>query len=615
MQKRKQGYLAVQLLTVILILGLTHTTNAQYQRERVLEQSFEQQDFFFTSNNLNPFGLGNFDKVTPGLINDPLLNLIINPANLMSNSTKNTYLYMDFRSVHNINENQSYAYPLYGYADMRVSSSYYPFYYPESRKALVPVFSGAFLTRPFKKAGRGLFLGLTYQAVMQDDDYYAVPQDIYRSNIGQDYAGNRTADESDIPIVDKYSGEDKMHQLGHFLTFFTGYDLFSKMQLGLKINRTTFDNDGAFGSQNLWDSYYRADYTSFWQNMEFRDQQYDHWDVAGGIKFNLNDQVALGITAGYLWGDVTQNMANVDSSFYSYGEVNVTKEWSLYQKSGVSDKYWFHKGKDYYGGADLSYKIDDSKTFKFYYQYNAKNIDISLNANVSDTSYSNYSYEGTNYFYASEYDFALIDIRTGSGSSEVKTHRFMGSLLWKIDEKKKISFGVNVERQNRNTVTDENVFFDRHYQGYYSSDYEPNGNKYYERTIEDKTLNWQLNAKVTHICIPFIFNWQISKTVELMFGLNRKMSSWEIEDQTLALFKYRKQTNDSTKVTKTNFGERYTQPQEKRTDIETSVLAGLTISPSKLFNIRFLVMPNFRDAYDGSELSELRWWIGVNLFP
>ncbi len=472
-----QRYLTGLILTLILLLCLTNLTNAQYWRERVLEQSFEQQDFFFTPNYLNPYGLGNFDKVTPGLINDPLLNLIVNPANLYSDTTRNTYLYMDFRSAHSINENQGYSYPMYDYADMRVSSSsyYYPFHYSEPRKALMPVFSGAFLARPFKNFGKGLSFGITYQAVMQDDDYYAVPSDIYRSNIGQDYAGNRTADESSIPIVDKYSGEDKMHQLGHFLTFFTGYDLSTKLQLGLKISRTIFDSDGAFGSQNLWDSYYRADYTSFWYNMESRDQKYDHWDVTGGIKFNMNKQTSFGITTGYLWGDVTQNMVNVDSSLYHHGEVNITEDWSLYQKSGASDKYWFHKGKDYYGGVDLSHKLDDSKTLKFYYLYNKQDVDISLKANVRDTSYSNYSYEGTNYFYKSESDYALTDIRTGTGKSEVKTQRFMGALLWQLDASKKISFGVNVELQDRSTITNEDVFSNRHYQGYYRSDYEPNG--------------------------------------------------------------------------------------------------------------------------------------------
>jgi hypothetical protein len=612
---RKQRLFTILTVTIIIILSVTNSTKAQYWRERVLEQSFEKQNFFFTQNILNPYGLGNFAKVTPGLINDPLLNLIINPANLYSDTTSNTFLYMDFRSVHNIKDNQDYVYPLYGYEDMRVSSSYYPFYYPESRQALVPVFSGAILTRPFKKVGKGLSLGLTYQVVMQDENYYAIPSDIYRSNIGQDYAGNRTADESSIPIVDKYSGENKMHQVGHFLTFFTGYDLSSKLKLGLKISRTIFDSDGALGSKNMWDSYYRTDYTSYWYNMESRDQKYDHWDVAGGIEFNLNKQTSIGVTAGYLWGDVTQNMVNADSSFYKYGEVNVTQDWSWYQQSGSSNKYWFHEGKNYYGGVDLSYKLDESKIFKFYYLYKKQDIDISLNANVSDTSYNNYAYESTDYFYKSEYDYALTDIRTGTGNSDVKTKQFMGALLWKIDDRKQISFGVNVEFQDRTTVTDEDVISNRHNQGYHRSNYEPDGYNYFESTTEDKTLNWQLDANVTHIRIPFIFNWQVSNSVELMFGLNRKMSAWEINDVTLALFKYREQTNDSVTVKKPNFGERYTQPSEKRTDIETSFLAGLTIKPSKMFNIRFLVMPNFKDAYDGSELSELRWWIGVNLFP
>jgi hypothetical protein len=67
-------------------------------------------------------------------------------------------------------------------------------------------------------------------------------------------------------------------------------------------------------------------------------------------------------------------------------------------------------------------------------------------------------------------------------------------------------------------------------------------------------------------------------------------------------------------VKKTNFGERYTQPKERRTDIETSFLAGLTISPSHVFNIRLLAMPNFKDSYNGSELSDWRLWIGVNMF-
>ena len=217
-------------LILIILIGLPKLTFSQYWGERVLEQSFEQQDFFFTPNYLNPYGLGNFAKTTPGLIADPMLNLIVNPADFKTDSLKRNYLYLDFRSIHNVNENQYYVYPYYDYMADR-ASYFYPFYYPDSRKEMMPVFNGAFLFRPFHLIAKGLFLGVTYQAIMQDDDYYAVPQDIYRSQIGQDYAGNRTAEQGDIPIIDKYSGEDKMHQLGHFLNFYAGYDLGNKLQV------------------------------------------------------------------------------------------------------------------------------------------------------------------------------------------------------------------------------------------------------------------------------------------------------------------------------------------------------------------------------------------------
>ncbi len=64
-----------------------------------------------------------------------------------------------------------------------------------------------------------------------------------------------------------------------------------------------------------------------------------------------------------------------------------------------------------------------------------------------------------------------------------------------------------------------------------------------------------------------------------------------------------------------NFGERYTTPAEEVSDVRTAFLAGLTISPSEKFNLRLLMVPNFRDSYEGSELEQLQWWIGLTLKP
>ena len=93
------------------------------------------------------------------------------------------------------------------------------------------------------------------------------------------------------------------------------------------------------------------------------------------------------------------------------------------------------------------------------------------------------------------------------------------------------------------------------------------------------------------------------------------MSSWRIDEVTLAIFDLRKQTYDNVTTTRHNFGERYTQPQEKMSDINTALLGGVTISPSNRFDIRLLVVPNFTTTYAGDTFKEFQWWIGLNVYP
>jgi hypothetical protein len=208
------------LLILFITISFVNPGFSQYWGERVLEKSFEQMDFFFMPNYLNPYGLSNLATTTPGLIDDPLLNLIVNPANLYSDSSRKIYFYLDFRNSQ-IKQNKNFGY--YPYLDSRSSYSmdmiYYPNYFIQTRKALEPVFSTALLTRPLRSLN-GLFLGVSYQLIFQNEGYYSVPQDIYRSNIGYDYAGNKVAETSNIPIVDRYKGADDMRQTGHFLSLF-----------------------------------------------------------------------------------------------------------------------------------------------------------------------------------------------------------------------------------------------------------------------------------------------------------------------------------------------------------------------------------------------------------
>lgn len=84
---------------------------------------------------------------------------------------------------------------------------------------------------------------------------------------------------------------------------------------------------------------------------------------------------------------------------------------------------------------------------------------------------------------------------------------------------------------------------------------------------------------------------------------------------TLATFRRRYVNENGTVQDKYNFGERYTEPKETTTEVKTTFMAGLTITPSALFQARVLMVPVFADRPDGGELEQLQWWLGLTVTP
>ncbi|MFH1940641.1 MAG: hypothetical protein ABIL68_00955, partial [bacterium] len=388
-----------RILLCILLIGCQYA-HAQYFGERVLEKSFERSDFFFRPHFINPYGIGDFGSVAPGLINDLLLNLQINPAYIVTDSMGNHYMYLNFRNSREI-EDQN-VYPTF-YEGIRGGISaeyaYYPNYYINTRKEIEPVISGATFFRPFGKKAPRITLGLTYQAIFQDEEYYEIPQDIYQSAIGYDYAGNRMSEDVDLPIVDRYSGKNDFHQEGHFVSFLAGLPVSHRFSLGLRLSRVVFNREGAFGSQNLWEAGAYSNGTSTWYYMTGREQNYGHWDLSGGLNARLSESTTIGMTSGILWGDATQDLFRRDSSDSRYGTINVNNEWSLYSHSGRTNQFWKHDGQTVYGGINLSTRLSSSRTFVFYYRIEREDTDIVLNSSINDTSYSNHYHESTEWIY------------------------------------------------------------------------------------------------------------------------------------------------------------------------------------------------------------------------
>jgi len=582
---------------------------AQYWGERVLEKSFERTDFFFTPSYLNPYGIGMFASATPGLLKDPLLDFIVNPARIRLDSLQWSYLYMDFRTARTVIEQPSWYHPPYVYdGRVAVDALYYPQIYMNRRRELEPVFSGALMGRPAQNIVPELLVGLTYQLVLQDDKYYSIPQDIYRTSAGYDYSGARAAAAEALPIVDKYSGKDNISQTGHFLTGFARYAFPIGLDMGAKLSRVTFSREGSFGSSDFWESSHYGSGSSLWSNFEDRAQEYSHWDVAGGIQYHLTPQLTAGATLGYLWGNAAQELGRDDSSYYSS---TYTSGSGYYNRSGHTGQDWAHDGRTTYFGVDLTSHPSRSATLRLLYRHEQSTVDIGLGSAILDTSYSQYSWTDNTEAVTSYSQSYLNDARSGSGTRDQRTDRIMGSLEWTINDQVRLSIGAIVEWQNTETGTTEAVQL-----GSRSAYWSTNGNWDYRYSQnEEKELDWKFSAERTSFQIPVFVTISASEVVEILLGLNRNMAHWRITDVTLARFAYRETSSNGIVERKENFGERYTMPTEQVTDVRTAFLAGLLVNVSRAFRVRVLMVPEFRDTYEGTELQDLRWWLGLSLTP
>ena len=601
----------IQCFRLLLLLAMIpFTAPAQYWGERALEKGFEQSDFFFTPSYLMPFGIGSFKGTTAGLLADPLQEIIVNPSRLGLDSARNAWLYSDFRGAKNVQEEDNWVVPCYAnlYDASYASSMYYrpyPRVFLETRRELEPVFSGGAIFRPLPEIAPTFFVGATYQYILQDSKYYTVPQDIYKTAAGYDFNGRSVAASESIPIVDKYSGKNDMHQVGHFGSAFIRYSPLEGLDFGAKLNRTSFHRDGSYGSSDYWD--YSSSSTSLYSDIELRAQSYAAWDLAGGATYHVTDRVAFGVTAGHLWGNAVQALRTADSSYHSYVS---TSSNSYYNRSSNGLYQWNHIGKTTYYGADLVDHISPAVTLNFYYRRQKADIDIGLASGVLDTSFSTYSYTYETTSYQSTSRSYLQDVRTGNGTQSTASDKFMGSIRWQIDERVSLAIGAQVEWYSMDIKTDESVAMANRY--VYTSN-----NPYDSRSTqeESKILRWTFASERTSVQIPIIVTIRASRALELMVGINRDMSSWKIDDRTLALFDYRFTNENGTTTRKERFGEAYTLPTEKVSDIRTTLLAGLAVSPSDKLNLRLLMVPNFREGFDGQELDQLQVWLGMTVTP
>ncbi|KAA3606981.1 MAG: hypothetical protein DWQ06_00230 [Calditrichaeota bacterium] len=593
-----------KLTSFSLVLILANLSFGQYYDQNVTEQSFENSGLFFKKQSLNTLGVSKFKNVAVGLVDEPFLNLQLNPARLPKLGDKKTYTYLDFRGDRTESEVSEISYGSYGNdALYSYSLPYYnPKWYDVTREEPEPVFSLGILSYPF---GDKLMIGGSYQVTYKNEDFYQVPSWIYYEKYGVDSFGNAAVDaEFNGPITDVSLGNDELTTKSHNFNGFLGFNLSERISLGASLNLLKHSREGNYLDVNNqpYDTYY--DQESKYYNEESRDLDYNHFDLNTGLEYKFTDSFLGGISIGYLKGKAEQSHFDADSSLYKHNEENIDDEWSLSYNRRSQDQDWTHDGKSYYGGLNFEKKINDKQTLKGYYKFTNRNIDLENSSTIADTNYysSRYygSWDSTYYEYFSK--SSTLDKRSGDGTRKEKLHELMLAMDFQVTEKSSVTAGFYVKQKNNEINSSEPVSANRSsiYQNYWSN----NGQQENLSVSENKTLEWKYKVDYLSIQIPILFKFKFNENWSTTIGVNRILNAWEVEDETIAYFTNKTETQNGQTTTQTNFAERYKKPTQTITEDHTDVITKLDVKVSENFGIGLLVDPEFKD-----EFRIAQWWL------
>lgn len=584
----------------LLLFLLPGLLTAQYYGERATEQNFETSELYFTSHYLNTFALQNFKNAAAGLMNDPFMNLYLNPASLPARDSS-ALLYMDFRGDRKETPiAESYVMPAVYYTSDFIRPYYDPRWITLARKEPEPVVSAGILTYPLGGALGNIFIGATCQFIYRQEKYYEMPYWIYNSRLMYDSFGAKAELSSQVPIIDRQNGSDKMLTKGSLFSAFAGYRLSRNFSLGFSVNGVVHNRKGDYANVNNSEYGNTSDYKYSNQFEQARNNEYHHLDYSAGVQYAVNEKFSLGANIGFLKGKAEQDFSKLSRYSYIYKTSGTGPDLSSSFSDSRQSQLWKHDGKTNHFGVDFNYLYSENILVSGFYRYSRSDISLVNSSIIMDTSY--YSSKWT-YLYTG--NSGASDVRTGSGNRNYTVNEAMLRVFWQLSRRSNITVGLYANNTDKKNVSTEPAAVRRMSSYVYNNGAGNPNQSYYYYVNENKTLEWTHEANSFSIQIPVILNLQASDAISIMLALNRILNNWDITESTTAYFNVRQRVEGGETKTERNFGERYTQPSQLISENTTAFAAGVNVSISPQFQVNLLMDPEFSHGFMLSQ-----WWIG-----
>lgn len=260
-----------------------------------LEIEFEQSEYYFNRQLLNPFGMKKFYDIIPGFVDNIFTNIHLNPAKITE--LKENYLfYVDLRGERE-KPQQGYMYPMYNYPQTHIYSIpdviIPPICFIPQITEPEPRYSIGFVTKLDDYVSDRFFIGGTFQRITKDDMMYSPP--FYLSPRPLDPNIQIQLNQFTESIERDFLGKNELKFRGNIYSLFGGYKFDERFSMGFSFNGINYNQDGIIDEK----SYYEYLTESYWMDKDIKkNSDYDHQDFTFGLNYSLNAKANIGIKTG-----------------------------------------------------------------------------------------------------------------------------------------------------------------------------------------------------------------------------------------------------------------------------------------------------------------------------
>jgi len=580
----------------LLLLTLPVFLQAQYYNERAMDQNFENRSFHWNSYYLNTSAIGNFAKVSQGLIDDPYLNLSLNPAWQTTDSLSPEFI-ISFRGAREREyEETGYIVPARNYYIDQMSIYPIPQYIQVETSEPEPIFIAG--TR-MPLLGNKLQLTAAYQYTYDEGPYYTMPYYIYYGYYGYNAFDEKVSDLAPYPETQRSAGSDELFTEAQAGLVYLNTRLTDKLTIGLGVNFVAHDKDGNYGNLYRYNYPENNDYNYFQQSQEERKDRYEHIDLQAGAMLGLSREWSAGARVGQLTARLSQSVNRIDTSFYSSENTN----YEYYNNRSATDlQNWDRDGFNRYGNFQLIRHLPNGARFIWDISGGWQEADLKTAGNIADSAwyYSGWEYDSSGW-HEGESVSTLFDNRQGTGRQKRDYRASRMNLQWPVSEHSRISLGLHLRWEKNNSRSTEPVQNHR----LYRSDYD--NYEYIYDLREVKTIYWEKTEKYRLFSIPVLLEHRFGQAWTICLGVNRIVEYWDIKEENRAAIDLRRETYGQEINEKKNFMEVYTLPAQRISENRTDMMAGIKVNIAPGLRVELIADPEI-----GADFFMNQWWLNFH---